>query len=223
MTGHHVVVDEPRSLHQGVTHRRPHKRESVLAKLLRHLLRQWRDCRNVGVLLAVWLEWDSIHESPEKGVYTRVFTLELEKGVRIANHGIDFGPVADNTWVSDEACHIVGRVACHDMGLKVVADGDWTIKLEEIANAPHWDPSEKLSGYGDGVFIVNPRVSGFLKCIAKVRGDGYFAVWAYHGDEVTLLFSEIDGYTGENVFPVETHLVTVKSNNTSWSIELEDI
>jgi hypothetical protein len=107
--------------------------------------------------------------------------------------------------------------------LKVVADGDWTIKLEEIANAPHWDPSEKLSGHGDGVFIVNPRVSGFLKCVAKVRGDGYFAVWAYHGDEVTLLFSEIDGYTGENVFPVETHLVTVKSDNTSWSIELEEI
>ena len=107
--------------------------------------------------------------------------------------------------------------------LKVVADGDWTIKLEDVANAPQWDPSEKLSGSSDGVFIVDPQISGFVKCIAKVRGDGYFGVWAYHGDDMTLLFSEIDAYTGETVFPVETRLITIKSDNTSWSIELEEI
>jgi hypothetical protein len=107
--------------------------------------------------------------------------------------------------------------------LKIVADGDWTIKLEDIANAPHWDPSAGLSGTGDGVFILNPRVAGFLKCIAKVRGDGYFALWAYHGDEVTLLFNQVDGFTGEDVFPVDTHLITVRSSNTSWTIELEEI
>jgi hypothetical protein len=66
-------------------------------------------------------------------------------------------------------------------------------------------------------------VAGFLKCIAKVRGDGYFALWAYHGDEVTLLFNQVDGFTGEDVFPVDTHLITVRSSNTSWTIELEEI
>jgi hypothetical protein len=107
--------------------------------------------------------------------------------------------------------------------LQIDADGDWTVVISGVENAPTWDTSEKLTGEGDAVFLISDSLESFLKIVAKVRGEGNFYVRAYHGDDWTGLFNEIDAYTGETIFPKGTFLLTVGASGMSWSLALQSI
>ena len=76
--------------------------------------------------------------------------------------------------------------------LSIEADGQWTVTIEPITDAPTF--SDTYTGSGDSVVIYTGD-----KGVANLAhsGDSNFAVWAYPEDgRSDLLVNDIGSYTG---------------------------
>jgi tellurite resistance protein TerA len=102
-------------------------------------------------------------------------------------------------------------------GLKITADGPWTIKLLPLSKARSWSIAK--SGEGSDVLRLSTPSRGFRVLRIRYQGDGYFSVWALdaRGRRSDLIASHIGAYKGTRPLPAGTKYAVVTADGP-WSI-----
>ncbi|MER7361987.1 hypothetical protein [Nonomuraea wenchangensis] len=102
-------------------------------------------------------------------------------------------------------------------GLKVTADGPWTIRLLPLSKARSW--SVTTSGNGSDVLRLSKPSSGFHALRIRHTGDGYFSVWALdaRGKRSNLIASKAGAYKGSTPLPAGTKYVAINADGP-WTI-----
>lgn len=100
-------------------------------------------------------------------------------------------------------------------GLKIQADGAWTLKLKPLEMARLWEGS-KVSGRGDDVIAFSPQPEGLTTLEAKHSGSSNFIVYAYSENSTDNLVNEIGSWKGEVLLPDGTVFMSIEADG-SWS------
>lgn len=101
---------------------------------------------------------------------------------------------------------------------KVTASSSWTIEVQPITSAKHWDGTAALTGKGDSVVNLTGGANGITTI--KNKGQSNFAVQVFtqDGDYLDLLVNEIGSYSGEVMLPDSDPMVLViEAVGGSWS------
>ncbi|MET8050562.1 hypothetical protein ABZU75_23485 [Streptosporangium sp. NPDC005286] len=100
-------------------------------------------------------------------------------------------------------------------GLKIQADGSWTLRLKPVSMARPWAGS-KVSGRGDEVLKLDPPSSGLTTVQARHSGSSNFIVDSYAENGTEGLVNEIGSWKGEVLLPDGAMLLTVRADGT-WN------
>ncbi|MGW4425740.1 hypothetical protein [Streptosporangium sp. NPDC004631] len=102
-------------------------------------------------------------------------------------------------------------------GLKITADGPWTLRFRPLSSAPLWKGAT-ARGKGDAVLRLNPPSRGFRTVRARYTGESNFIVYGFTGAGFPdVLFNEIGGYNGKTSLPSGTRLIVVQADG-KWSM-----
>ena len=95
-------------------------------------------------------------------------------------------------------------------GMKIEGDGNWTVQVVPVAQAPRLSGS--VQGTGDDVFIWDGS-----RTIAAINHDGSrnFVVWLFSGSGRDLLVNDIGPFSGETVIDEGVFEINADGN---WSI-----
>jgi hypothetical protein len=105
----------------------------------------------------------------------------------------------------------------HSVAFKIQADGAWTATIKPVSGARSWNPTTALAGRGDDVIQVAPTVSGLVTATISHKGAANFIVEAYNGSSVDLLVNEIGNFSGQEILPDGTFLLSVQADGT-WTV-----
>ena len=97
--------------------------------------------------------------------------------------------------------------------LKIEADGNWTLKVQDVTKARR--VTEKIVGTGDDVVIYSGP-AGVIA--ARALSEDNFVVWSY-SDSSDLLFNEIGPYRGENTISGGPLVLSIQAVG-SWSMNV---
>ena len=110
----------------------------------------------------------------------------------------------------------IGGAGDNDVAAFTVdADGPWSIAITPISTAPVWKGRSTI-GRGD-VVLRTGLIAGLVTIKANYTGTGNFAVWAYDDSRRSLIFNEIDKFSGESLLPEGTIVVAVESDGP-WTL-----
>lgn len=96
--------------------------------------------------------------------------------------------------------------------ISIVADGDWSITLSSMSDAPAVASGQQV--IGDAVVSIDPKRAASL-AFANT-GEGNFVVYGIKGASSNLIVNEIGSFSGE-VPNAGYRMLAVKSNGT-WSV-----
>jgi hypothetical protein len=105
----------------------------------------------------------------------------------------------------------------HSVAFRIQADGAWTATIKPVSGARSWNPTTALAGRGDDVIQVAPTVSGLVTATISHKGAANFIVEAYNGSSVDLLVNEIGNFSGQEILPDGTFLLSVQADGT-WTV-----
>lgn len=101
--------------------------------------------------------------------------------------------------------------------LRVEADGDWSIDLVPLREAPRWDGSTAFEGTGDSVVIVDGVADGLTPVTLTHDGESNFAIWAWGESYPDLIVNDIGAYDGTTLLP-DGSLVLQVTADGAWTI-----
>lgn len=104
-------------------------------------------------------------------------------------------------------------------GLKITADGAWTLRIRPLLTAPRWDVGAPLTGAGDAVYLVagaNRAGTGTVTITHRGRSNVIVYLWCAGSGEQPVV-NEIGAYQGRHVLPGDALLIVVEADGT-WSI-----
>lgn len=101
--------------------------------------------------------------------------------------------------------------------LRIEADGDWTIDLVHLAEAPRWDGEGVYEDRGDSVLIVDGVADGLTPVTLTHDGESNFAIWAWGESYPDLIVNDIGAYDGTTLLPDGSLVLQVDADGT-WTI-----
>lgn len=100
--------------------------------------------------------------------------------------------------------------------LRIEADGEWTIELVHLSQAPRWDGASKYEGSGDSIVIVDGVADGLTPITLTHDGESNFTVWSW-GENVDLIVNEIGRYDGTTLLPNGSLVLQVTADG-NWTL-----
>lgn len=101
--------------------------------------------------------------------------------------------------------------------IRVEADGEWTIELVHISEAPRWDGDSTYEATGDSIVIVAGVADGLTPVTLTHDGESNFAIWAWGESSPDLIVNDIGTYDGTTLLPDGTVVMQVDADG-NWSI-----
>ena len=101
--------------------------------------------------------------------------------------------------------------------LRIEADGDWTIDLVHLAEAPRWDGEGVYEDRGDSVLIVDGVADGLTPVTLTHDGESNFAIWTWGESYPDLIVNDIGAYEGTTLLPDGSLVLQVDADGT-WTI-----
>ncbi|ATG51407.1 hypothetical protein CFK38_07610 [Brachybacterium vulturis] len=101
--------------------------------------------------------------------------------------------------------------------IRVEADGDWTIELVHLGEAPRWDGDSAYEGSGDSIVIVDGVADGLTPVTLTHDGESNFAIWAWGESYPDLIVNDIGAYDGTTLLPDGSMVLQVDADGT-WTI-----
>ena len=101
--------------------------------------------------------------------------------------------------------------------LRVEADGDWSIELVHLGEAPRWDGESVHEDRGDSVVIVDGVADGLAPVTLTHDGESNFAIWAWGESYPDLIVNDIGAYDGTTLLPDGSLVLQVTADGT-WTI-----
>ena len=101
--------------------------------------------------------------------------------------------------------------------LRIEADGDWTIDLVHLAEAPRWDGEGIYEDHGDSILIVDGVADGLTPVTLTHDGESNFAIWAWGESYPDLIVNDIGAYEGTTLLPDDSLVLQVDADGT-WTI-----
>lgn len=102
------------------------------------------------------------------------------------------------------------------IAFKIGSNGSWTATIKPISAARAWSGTDKLTGKGDDVVLVDPPISGLTTATFTYRGSSNFVVVSYTTGDSNLLINEIGTYTGQVQIPDGTVLLAISADG-AWT------
>lgn len=106
----------------------------------------------------------------------------------------------------------IGRQGTAPKRLSIVADGEWAVTLQAMADAPYVSNGQQVTG--DAVVRIDPQRAAFLSFTNA--GAGSFVVYGIKGSSFSLVVNEIGPYAG-SIPNSGYRMLAVRSNGT-WSV-----
>src|SRR5699024_5025662 len=103
--------------------------------------------------------------------------------------------------------------------LRVEADGDWSIDLVSLGEAPCWDGGTTYEASGDSIVIVDGVADGLTPVTLTHQGESNFAIWAWGESHPDLIVNDIGIYDGTTLLPDGSLVLQVGAVGT-WTIDL---
>ena len=103
--------------------------------------------------------------------------------------------------------------------LRVEADGDWSIDLVPLGEAPRWDGGTTYEASGDSIVIVDGVADGLTPVTLTHQGESNFAIWAWGESHPDLIVNDIGVYDGTTLLPDGSLVLQVEADGT-WTIAL---
>lgn len=103
--------------------------------------------------------------------------------------------------------------------LRVEADGDWSIDLVSLGEAPCWDGGTTYEASGDSIVIVDGVADGLTPVTLTHQGESNFAIWAWGESHPDLIVNDIGIYDGTTLLPDGSLVLQVEADGT-WTIAL---
>ena len=104
--------------------------------------------------------------------------------------------------------------------IRVEADGDWSIDLVHLSEAPRWDGETTYEATGDSIVIVDGVADGLTPVTLTHQGESNFAIWAWGESYPDLIVNDIGVYDGTTLLPDGSLVLQVEADGT-WTIALE--
>lgn len=104
--------------------------------------------------------------------------------------------------------------------IRVEADGDWSIDLVHLGEAPRWDGETTYEATGDSIVIVDGVADGLTPVTLTHQGESNFAIWAWGESYPDLIVNDIGVYDGTTLLPDGSLVLQVEADGT-WTIALE--
>jgi hypothetical protein len=101
--------------------------------------------------------------------------------------------------------------------LRVEADGDWSIDLVHLGEAPRWDGESVYEDRGDSVVIVDGVADGLTPVTLTHDGESNFAIWAWGESYPDLIVNDIGAYDGTTLLPDGSLVLQVDADG-AWTI-----
>lgn len=145
-----------------------------------------------------------------------IATMTHRGGGNFAVWSLDGGKQETDLLVNEIGNYSGTTLAPEDeyFGLKVEADGAWTVEVQPFDQAPV--TSGTVKGRGDSVLIWQGEPETIA--VIKHKGESNFAVWFYDEDGRDLLVNEIGNYSGEQF--IGPGLLQIEADGT-WSVTPE--
>ena len=103
--------------------------------------------------------------------------------------------------------------------IRVEADGDWSIDLVHLGEAPRWDGETTYEATGDSIVIVDGVADGLTPVTLTHQGESNFAIWAWGESHPNLIVNDIGVYDGTTLLPDGSLVLQVDADGT-WTIAL---
>src|SRR5437879_6740723 len=120
ITGHKMIVDHAGGLHERVANRRTHKPESPLLQIFAQGIGLRRLSGHLLVRLPRILPGAPAHKSPDVGVKRSELFLYFEESACVADGGVDFQAVANNSSVAKQFANLLLVVTRHFLWIEAV-------------------------------------------------------------------------------------------------------
>ncbi|WP_394215258.1 hypothetical protein [Brachybacterium vulturis] len=101
--------------------------------------------------------------------------------------------------------------------IRVEADGNWTIDLVPLSDAPRWDGESAYEGTGDSIVLVGDVADGLTPVTLTHDGERNFAIWAWGESYPDLIVNDIGAYDGTTLLPDGSVALQVSADG-NWSI-----
>ena len=101
--------------------------------------------------------------------------------------------------------------------IRVEADGEWTIDLVHLSEAPRWDGEAPYEAKGDSIVIVDGVADGLTPVALTHAGESNFAIWAWGESHPDLIVNDIGAYDGTTLLPDGSLVLQVNADGT-WTI-----
>lgn len=101
--------------------------------------------------------------------------------------------------------------------IRVEADGEWTIELVHLSEAPRWDGEAPYEAKGDSIVIVDGVADGLTPVALTHDGESNFAIWAWGESHPDLIVNDIGAYDGTTLLPDGSLVLQVNADGT-WTI-----
>lgn len=101
--------------------------------------------------------------------------------------------------------------------LRIEADGDWSIELVHLSEAPRWDGASTYEDAGDSVVIVDGVADGLTPVTLTHAGESNFAIWAWGENGTDLIVNDIGSYDGTTLLPDGSLVLQVNADGT-WTL-----
>src|SRR5438445_12058006 len=119
-TAHKMIVDHAGGLHERVANRRADKPESALLQIFAQGIGLRRLGGHLFVRLPRILPGASVHKSPDVGIKRSELFLYFEESAGVADGGVDFQAVADNSSVAKQFANLLLVVTRHFLWIEAV-------------------------------------------------------------------------------------------------------
>src|SRR5699024_4920172 len=103
--------------------------------------------------------------------------------------------------------------------LRVEAEGDWSINLVSLGEAPCWDGGTTYEASGDSIVIVDGGADGLTHGTLTHQGQSNFAVGAWGESHPDLIENDDGIYDGTCLLPDGSLVLQVEADGT-WTIAL---
>jgi hypothetical protein len=97
------------------------------------------------------------------------------------------------------------------VAFKVTSDSGWSLAVRPVSDARVWS-GPQITGMGDDVLELDEPVAQFTTIAINRASDGYTGVWGYSETDAHLLFNAVGAGQEENVLPVGTWLIAIRSD-----------
>jgi len=104
--------------------------------------------------------------------------------------------------------------------IRVEADGDWTIDLVPLSEAPRWDGETTYEATGDSIVIVDGVADGLTPVTLTHQGESNFAIWAWGESYPDLIVNDIGTYDGTTLLPDGSLVLQVDADG-AWTIAVQ--